>query len=104
MISKHDTFIEAIVVYCMQHQNAYPILMQRLAQAFLDEAVKKQEAINEQCSETESALFHIMEETQNTKTKKAQKAWDFAKDKMMAFIKNRKTFCEWFFIPKKSDE
>jgi hypothetical protein len=100
MNKEQNNFIEAIVVYCMQHQEMYPILMQRLAQAFLDEAVKKQEAANEQCSQIESALFWLMEGTQNIKTKKVQNSWELAKNKMMPFIKDRKTFCEWFFISK----
>jgi hypothetical protein len=104
MNSRHDIFIEPIVVYCMQNQDAYPLLMQRLAQAFLDEAVKKQEELKEQCSQTESGLFRLMLDTQKINTKKGKESWMFAKSKIMPFIENNKTFSLWFFLLKEKQK
>jgi hypothetical protein len=98
MNSRHDIFIEPIVVYCMQHQEAYPILMQRLAEAFLAEAVKKECELKEQCSQTESGLLRLMFDTQKVNTKKGRQAWQFARNKIMPFIENDKTFNNWYFI------
>jgi hypothetical protein len=104
MSSKHDKFIEPIVVYCMQNQDAYPLLMQRLAQAFLDEAVKKQYELKEQCSQTESGLLRLMLDTQKINTKKGKESWLFAKNKIMPFVENDRTFNLWAFLLKEKEK
>lgn len=98
---KHDDFIKPIVDYCMTNQEAYPILMQKLAQSFLDEAQKKQEELKEQCSNTEVALHYLAFETHKLKTKKVKDALYLVKSKLDEIIKNKRNFNNWdWFVGK----
>lgn len=104
MNSRHDIFIEPIVAYCMQNQEAYPLLMQKLAQAFLDEAKEKQDELKEQCSNTESALAYLAHQVQNIQTKKVKDALSFVKSKISEIVKNKRNFNNWDWFTGKEEK